>query len=465
METEKACGKGGQIVAEMKKNDRFTGRVESYTSQGQGVVRRDGRAVFVPGTLEGELCLIHVLKASRTAVYARAEEVTEPSPHRCAPACPFYSRCGGCAALHMDYEEELRFKRAKVDSALQRIGGLDLRTEGITGADSRWRYRNKAVYAVANGPEGAVTGFYHARSHQVVPVTDCLIQSEYSVRAAKALREWMDANGVRAWEDGAGDGPVRHLFARYAFGTDEGQVALVSAKPLPDALAEDFVRRVLAACPETRSAVLLVNREEGNTVLKGESRVLWGAGTIRDVLCGNSYELSPLSFYQVNREQAQRLYDCAMEFAGAGIDLALDLYCGAGTITLCLARRAKRVVGCEIVPSAVRDAQENARRNGVGNVRFYEGDAGSVAARLRSEGLHPQVIVVDPPRKGLSEETIEAAAGMEPERIVYVSCDPATLARDLKRFDELGYRAFRARAFDLFPGTSHVESVVLMSRA
>lgn len=449
-------------MAELKKNDIFTARIEGYSSEGQGVARPDGRAVFVRGALEGEMCRIHVLKAAKNAVFAKADEILEPSAHRCDPACPHYGRCGGCATLHMDYEEELRFKRAKVDAALERIGGLDLRTEGITGADSRWGYRNKAIYAVANGEKGAVTGFYQPRSHQVVPAENCLIQSEYSARAARAVRRWMDETAQRAWEDGSAQGKIRHVFARYAFGTGEGQVAVVAAKQ-PKA-TDVLVQRVLEHSPETKSIVLLINPDEGNTVLKGKQQLLWGEERINDILCGFKYALSPLSFYQVNREQAQRLYDCAMEYAGNGLDLALDLYCGAGTISLCLARRAKKVIGAEIVPDAVRDAWENARRNGVENVSFICADAGETAAKLQKDGTRPQVIVVDPPRKGLSLEAIDAAAAMAPDRIVYVSCDCATLARDLKLLGERGYKAVRARAFDLFPGTHHVETVVLMSR-
>ena len=444
----------------LSKNDIITGAlIEGYTSTGMGVARIDGQAVFVQGALRGERCTIKILKAGKTAVYAKIEEIIERSPHRIEPACPVYRTCGGCSLMHMDYSEELRLKRERIESAFRRIGGLELTLDRINGAESCLSYRNKAIYSVASSGGRAVTGFYRARSHDVVPVESCPIQADFSDRAAAAVREWMDACGVPAYDERSGRGCVRHVFCRYAFRTGEGQVTVVSASERLEN-TDTLIEMIRDRCPETASIVLNVNKTRGNTVLAGDFSVLWGKERITDELCGFKFALSPRSFYQINRDQAERLYEKAVEYAGlTGSETVLDLYCGTGTITLCMAKKAGRAIGAEIVEAAIDDAKKNAAANGVKNAGFICADASKAAAALREQGLKPDVVVVDPPRKGLEQSVIATVAEMAPARVVYVSCDPATLARDLRLFAELGYCAARAEAFDMFPRTSHVETV------
>ncbi len=448
-------------MAPLKKNETVTADITGWSSDGDGVARVGGQVMFVRGAIEGETCRVRVLKAGKNAAWGRAEEIIVPSPHRITPACPSFGKCGGCGLLHMDYGEELRFKRQKVDDALARIGGLDLRTESITGADEPEGYRNKAIYSVGGVTGAAVMGFYRRRSHDVVGAEGCLIETGYSRRAAEAVRRWMNEYGIPPYDPGTGEG-VRRVFCRYGQGTGQGQTVVVTGTAvLPG--KDELVAAVTAACPETVSIMQNVNGAPGDTVLSPEYIPVWGADAIRDTLCGFGFELAPGAFYQVNRAQAQRLYEKAVEFAAPDGCRVLDLYCGAGTITLCLAGKAAEAVGAEIVPAAVENARKNAADNGVRNVRFICADAAEAARTLLDEGFRPDVITVDPPRKGLLPGTAEVIASMGPERVVYVSCDPATLARDLKIFAGLGYKAVRAAAFDLFPRTNHVECVTLIT--
>ena len=448
----------------MKKNDILRGTVTGYTSEGQGVCRLEGRAVFVKDALAGEEADIRILKVSNTAVYGKIERLTAPSPERREPACGIAASCGGCALMHMSYAEELRMKRSRVDDALRRIGGLDLKTSCIHGSAEQLRYRNKAIYNVGTRNGEAVTGFYRRHTHDVVPCEECLIQAPFADRTAAVTRQWMARYHVPAYDEATGEGLVRRVFARYAFGTGEGQAVLVTASgEVPH--IDEWAEMIRGECPEARSVVLNVNGTRGNTVLGGQFRTLRGSDTIEEEICGLRFRLSPRSFCQINIPQAQRLYEKALEFAGlTGTETALDLYCGTGTISLCLARRAGKVIGAEIVPEAVEDARRNAEENGIDNAEFICADAGQAAAWLRERGVQADVAVVDPPRKGLAPDVIGTLAEIGPRRIVYVSCDPGTLARDLKRFAGLGYRAEQAEAFDMFPRTSHVETVVLMSK-
>ena len=366
--------------------------------------------------------------------------------------------------MHMDYGEELRFKKEKVDAAIKRIGGIDFETERINGADNTEGYRNKAIYAAAVQNGKAVTGFFRRHTHDVIPAEQCTIQAEYSDRAAKAVRYWMDKCNVSAYDEKTGRGAVRHVFSRYAFGTGQGQVTVVSnEKNLPD--MKLLVDTILDMCPETKSIVLNVNKTKGNTVLGGDFVTVWGDMYIEEIICGSVFRLSPRSFCQINIHQAERLYEKAVEYAGlTGQETVIDLYCGTGTITLCLAKKAGRVIGAEIVEAAVADAEFNAERNGVKNAEFICADASEAAKYLKNSGIKPDVLVVDPPRKGLASDVISTIAEMEPDRVVYVSCEPSTLARDLAIFKEKGYTLQKAEAFDLFPRTHHVETVVLLSQ-
>ena len=442
-----------------EKNRVYRARIEGYTSEGLGVARIDGQAVFVHRALRGEDCDVLILKVLKNAAFGKAVRVYEPSPYRVEPDCPYYGRCGGCDFRHMDRTEELAAKRQRVQDALRRIGGSAVTVEGIDGG-APLHYRNKSQYPVA--ADGSV-GFYKARSHQVVPVTQCLIQKPQADAAAQALRTYIASCGVSCYDEKTRRGLVRHLYIRTNGAGQSLICVVVNGKKLPR--EEELVRLLRQAAPETVGVVLGVNTQPTGAVLGTEYRTLWGADVLTDTLCGLTFRLSVPSFYQVNREMAERLYARAVEFAGlTGTETVLDLYCGAGTITQVMARHAGRVIGAEIVPEAIEDAKANAKRNNVENVEFFCGDASAVAADLAARGLRPDVICVDPPRKGLAPEVVRAAAQMAPRRIVYVSCDPATLARDVKLFGQEGYEAVRAAAVDMFPGTANVETVVLLSK-
>lgn len=452
-------------MTELKKNKTLTVTIEGYTSEGDGVAHaEDGRVIFVKGALLGETCQVKILKDAKSIIYAKTEQILTPSANRIAPACANFGKCGGCDLLHMAYDEELRFKQRRVEDALRRIGGLNVPLTGIIGADNIENYRNKAIYSVGKVEGRAVTGFFRERSHDIVPTEQCLIQAEVSDRAAAAVRHWMDRYAVPAYNETLRTGIVRHVFCRYAFATKKALVTLVSFErhiPHPEALVEEIRQR----CPEAAGVVLNVNKTRGNTVLAGEFLTLWGDDHITDVLCGLHFKLSPRSFYQINSAQAEKLYGKALEYAGlTGTETVLDLYCGTGTITLVMASKARRAIGAEIVEAAIEDAKKNAALNGIVNAEFICADAGDAAKSLRDSGAMPDVVVVDPPRKGLAPDVIETIATLSPARVVYVSCDPATLARDLKLFEPLGYKAMEATAFDMFPRCAHVETVVWMSR-
>ena len=444
----------------LEKNRIYRAHIDGYSSEGLGIARIDGQVVFVHGAVRGETCDVLVMKVLKNAAFGKIAALADPSPARRQPDCPYYGRCGGCDFRHMSYEEELWAKRARVQDALTRIGGAEVTVEEILGAEQPLHYRNKSIYPIS--PAGEV-GFYRARSHQVVHVEHCLIQKPEADALAQAVRDYIARFQVEPYNEATGRGLLRHLYVRTSCRGESLACLLVNGSRLPH--EQELVDMLRAAAPGVCGVVLGENTRRGNAILGDRYRTLWGRDYLTDTLCGLELRLSVPSFYQVNHDQAQRLYEKALEYAGlTGRELAVDLYCGAGTITQVLARRARHVIGGEIVPEAIRDAEDSARRNGVENVEFLCGDASRLAAELRQRGLRPDVICVDPPRKGLAPDVVEAAASMEPERIVYVSCDPATLARDVARFAPLGYCPVRACAVDLFPGTAHVETVCLLSK-
>lgn len=444
----------------LEKNRIYRAHIDGYSSEGLGIARIDDQVVFVHGAIRGETCDVLVMKVLKNAAFGKIAALTEPSPARRQPDCPYYGRCGGCDFRHMSYEEELWAKRARVQDALTRIGGAEVTVEEILGAEQPLHYRNKSIYPIS--PAGEV-GFYRARSHQVVDVEHCLIQKPEADALAQAVRDYIARFRVEPYNEATGRGLLRHLYVRTSCRGESLACLLVNGSRLPH--EQELVDMLRAAAPGVCGVVLGENTRRGNAILGDRYRTLWGRDYLTDTLCGLELRLSVPSFYQVNHDQAQRLYEKALEYAGlTGRELAVDLYCGAGTITQVLARRARHVIGGEIVPEAIRDAEDSARRNGVENVEFLCGDASRLAAELRQRGLRPDVICVDPPRKGLAPDVVEAAASMTPGRIVYVSCDPATLARDVARFAPLGYRPVRACAVDLFPGTAHVETVCLLSK-
>lgn len=445
---------------ELAKNQEHTVTIEGYGEGGMGVARIDGRVVFVHGALRGEKCRVLILKTLKSVAFAKVLEVLEPSSERITPDCPYFPRCGGCTYRHIRYEEELRLKKQRVQDNLSRIGGSDVTVEEILGAQDTLRYRNKAQYPVSK--DGAV-GFYRARTHEVIECEHCLLVKPEADAAAEALREYMQSCRVAGYDEKTGRGLVRHLYIRSNAAGESLVCVLVNGDKLPK--EDRLVTLLRDACPKCTGIVLGTNTKKGNVILGDRYRTLWGSDRLEDTLCGKTFRLSVPSFYQVNRVQAERLYAKAIEFAGlTGQETVLDLYCGAGTITLALSDHAKKVLGAEIVPEAIDDARENAARNGVKNAEFFCGDASDVAKKLARENLRPDVITVDPPRKGLAADVVESIAEMQPQRVVYVSCDSATMARDVKRLADLGYTAQRACAVDMFPRADHVETVVLLSR-
>ena len=476
-------------MEQLKAGQRFSAAVEGYTSEGHGVVRLDGAVVFVPGTVRGDRIDLRITKIGKRAAWGEVVQILDASPARRVPDCPWFGQCGGCDFRHLTYEEELWAKRRRVEDALRRIGGSDAVVEEIIGSSDSfgqnseeksgkkfWTdggeydklnhplfYRNKSQYPVA--PDGAV-GFYRAGSHQVVPVASppgCLIQTEAANRTAEAVQSWIRRYGVPGYDERTGRGLVRHVYVRTNSAGESLCCIVANGRSLPR--EPELAGMVRAAAPNTVGVLLNGNTKPGNAILGNKYRAIWGRDFLLDTLRGLTFRLSVPSFFQVNRAQAEVLYGKALEYAAlTGTETALDLYCGVGTITLCLARQAGRVIGAEIVTQAVGDAEENARRNGIENASFLCADAPEAAVRLAESGFRPDVVTVDPPRKGLTEDAVRAVASMEPERVVYVSCDPGTLGRDIARFAALGYHAVRAAAVDMFPGTKHIESVVLLSR-
>ncbi|MBD5118040.1 MAG: 23S rRNA (uracil(1939)-C(5))-methyltransferase RlmD [Clostridiales bacterium] len=444
----------------LKEGQVYPAVIEGYASGGEGVARVEGMAVFVKGALRGERGSVLIEHIGHSAAWGRIAKLLEPSSARIGPDCPYYGACGGCQFRHMAYEEELEAKRRRVEDALRRIGGADVPVSVIHGAENTRRYRNKVQFPVADG----AIGYYAGRTHKVVDIDDCLLQPELDTLCRAAVKGWMERFRVPAYDERSGKGLIRHLFLRT---NSTGEVLcclVVNGKKLPH--EGELMDALRAAAPTLAGVVLSVNTRKTNVILGNEFRTLWGRDWLEETLCGHAFRLSVPSFFQVNRAQTEVLYRRALDFAAlTGAETVVELYCGIGTISLTLAERAKRVIGVEVVPQAVADAKENARRNGLADkTRFECGDAGDLAAKLEREGVRPDVVVVDPPRKGLAPEVVDTIAKMGPDRVVYVSCDPATLARDVKRFGELGYVPARAEAVDLFPRTAHVETVMLLQR-
>ena len=446
------------------KNQVYEAEITDYTAEGQGVAKIEGCAVFLPNASVGERCRVRIEKVGKTWAAGKMTLLLERSPHRINRTCPVGKLCGGCDFQHMDYEEELRLKARRVCQALNRLAGERLEAVPITGSPVQTSYRNKAQYPLALEKGRAVAGFYRSGTHQVVPTPRCAILMPQADQVKDVVLDFVNQCRVPVYDEITGKGLLRHLYVRCAPATGEVLVCLVAnGNRLPH--AQELAALLRQKVPGYRTLVLAVNTRPGSAILGTEFLTLDGPGYIEDLLCDQRIRLSPRSFYQVHHDQAEALYRAAIAAAGiTRADTVLDLYCGAGTITLVLAQAAGKAIGVEIVPQAVEDARANAARNGAENVEFYCGDAGQAALELEARGLRPDVVVVDPPRKGLSGEAIEAMGKMEPKRIVYVSCDPATLARDIALLKPLGYALASAQAFDLFPRCAHVETGVLLSK-
>ena len=448
-----------------RKNAVHTLDIQGYTAEGMGVARLEGRVVFVPFTIAGERWRVRLEKVNRSVAWGRGVELLSPSPLRVEPGCPVFGKCGGCQFRHMAYEEELRAKRLRIADALERVGGVRMDLPPVLGAAEPDRYRNKVQFPVGYDKDGNVTfGFYAGRSHRLVPCRDCLLQPKALNDIAAAVCAFLQAHRIPLYNEETHRGLVRHIFLRQ--GWHSGQVLLclvVNGRRLPD--SEQFCAELTAQFPQIKTIVLNVNRQKTNVITGEECIPLFGAGHIEDTMCGVPVKLGPLSFYQVNTPAAERLYAVAREFAGLRpTDTLLDLYCGMGTIGLSMADDCGALVGVEIVPEAVESAKANAAAMGVQNARFLCADAGQAAAQLAAEGLSPQVICLDPPRKGCDAATLDAVLTMAPRRVVMVSCNAATAARDCRYLADRGYRPVKVQPVDLFPRTKHVECVVLLSK-
>ncbi len=456
------CKRGFSV--ELKKNDRINLKIETCSATGSGIGRFNGMAVFVPATAVGDEITAHILKVKKNYAFAKVESVIMPSKDRISPECPVYLRCGGCVFSHMSYDAEKQLKASHVEECFKRIGGILPGFEPIIGAESDKRYRNKAQYPVAIENGEIKTGFYSPHSHRVVHCPDCLLQPEEFEGILNIFSSYIKQNNVSVYDETTNRGLLRHIYIRKGAKSGEIMVcAVINGKKLTN--EEKLITDLTSQNKNIKSIIVNSNTKDTNVILGEKCRTLWGEDFITDILCGLKFRISPLSFYQVNRNQAERLYNKAAEYAAlTGNETVMDLYCGAGTIGLSMAEKAKEIIGVEIVPEAIEDAKINAQTNGITNARFICADAAQAAETLKNEGIKPDVIILDPPRKGCSPEMIGTAAKMKPERIVYVSCDPATLARDCGIFATLGYTAEKATPVDMFPRTGHVETVVLLSQ-
>lgn len=456
-----------------QKNDVLTVKIEDMGHDGEGIGKCEGYTLFVKDTVIGDLAEVKVIKAKKNYGYARLMRLIKPSEHRVEPICPVARPCGGCQLQMLDYAEQLRFKEKKIAENLQRIGGMtEIPMEPIVGMETPFRYRNKAQFPIGQDKNGKrITGFYAGRTHQIMENRNCYLGVEQNEEILNRVLTWMEENRVSAYNEETGKGLVRHVLIRFGFTTKEIMVCLVvNGKKLP---AEEKLIGSLTELKGMTSISLSVNRERTNVIMGKEIHCLWGQSYITDYIGNVKYQISPLSFYQVNPAQTEKLYGLALEYAGlTGNETVWDLYCGIGTISLFLAQKAKKVYGVEIVPEAIADAKNNAKINQIENAEFFVGKSEEIlpsyynqyAKDHPGEQAHADVIVVDPPRKGCEENLLHTMASMQPDRIVYVSCDSATLARDVKVLGELGYEVKKVRGVDQFPMTCHVETVVLLSK-
>lgn len=471
----------------MDKNDIIELTITDMGVDGEGIGRYEGMAFFVKDALIGDTIRARIVKLKKNYGYARMEELIAPSPDRVEPRCPHHRRCGGCQIQALSYEKQLLYKQEKVRNHLIRIGGFSEEEIAaamlpIVGMDEPFRYRNKAQFPVGyDNSCNVVTGFFAARTHSIIPVEDCVLGVEANRQILAVIRRWMEKYCIPVYNEKDGNGLVRHVLIRYGFATDEIMVCLIiSGSDIPK--KQDLIRQLCEIRGMTSISVN-INRERTNVILGKETHCIWGTPFITDYIHlrdpqnfiateqAIAYHISPQSFYQVNSLQTEKLYTTALEYAQlTGKECVWDLYCGIGTISLFLAQKAKRVYGVEVVPQAIEDARQNALRNGISNAVFFVGKAEEVlpefyAGNSGDEAMrHPDVIVVDPPRKGCDEACLSTMLAMQPERIVYVSCDPATLARDLRVLADGGYRIEKVRAFDQFAQTVHVETVALLGK-
>lgn len=454
----------------MKKNDMVKVTIEDIGVNGEGIGKVDGYTLFIKDAVIGDVVEAKVTKAKKNYGYARLVNIADESEFRVTPRCDVARQCGGCQIQAMSYARQLEYKNEKVRNNLIRLGGvpqelLDEVMEPVCGMEEPYRYRNKAQFPVGTDREGnIITGFYAGRTHQIIPHMDCAIGRAENKEILNIIISFMKEFGLSPYDETSHKGLIRHILIRTGYRTGEIMVCIVingNGIPHGDTLAER-----LAEIPGMTSVTYSVNREKTNVIMGREAGLLWGQAYITDYIGDIKYQISPLSFYQVNPVQTERLYETALEYAGLhGDETVWDLYCGIGTISLFLAQKAKHVYGVEIVPQAIEDAKKNAQINGIENARFYVGKAEDVLPeKYENDGIHADIIVVDPPRKGCEESVLHTMVKMQPERIVYVSCDSATLARDVKYLRGSGYEVKRVKAVDMFPHTGHIECVVKLQK-
>ncbi|ARK28736.1 23S rRNA (uracil(1939)-C(5))-methyltransferase RlmD [Halalkalibacter krulwichiae] len=448
----------------VQKNEQLQVTIEDLTHEGAGVAKVKGYTLFVPKALPGEVVDIKVIKTNKGYGFARLLEVKERSEHRAEPSCPIYNQCGGCQIQHLSYEAQLLAKQKQVKDVLERIGGIkDIPVHPTLGMNDPWRYRNKAQVPI--GEEGGlvIAGFYQERSHRIIDTEECLIQHEDNDHIIRTVKKIANKHRIRAYDEEKHRGTLRHVVARKGKITEEVMVVLVTrGKELPSKKA--IVEEILAEVPNVKSIVQNINPKRTNVIFGEETNVLWGDEYIYDYIGDIKFAISARSFYQVNPEQTKVLYDKALEYANlTGEETVIDAYCGIGTISLFLAQRAKHVYGVEIVPDAIADAKRNAELNGFTNVDFAVGEAEKIMPWWYAQGVRADVVVVDPPRKGCDEELLDTILSMKPKRVVYVSCNPATLARDLKILEAGGYLTKEVQPVDMFPHSTHVECVAQLT--
>jgi 23S rRNA (uracil1939-C5)-methyltransferase len=448
----------------VEKNKIYQMNITGMGYKGEGVGKINNFTVFVEGAIEGENIKVKIVKVNKNYAFGKLMKIIEPSKKRTEPLCSTYKRCGGCSLQHMSYDAQLEFKRKRVEDAVSRIGKIDVAINPVIGMDNPYKYRNKVQLPVRLKKDEIEIGFYAERSHEIIGIDECLIQDEVSNRAAAVTKEWMKKYSISSYDETTSTGTVRHLVIRKGFKTGEVMIVIVtSTENLP--YKNEFIDMMVKNIPGLKSIIQNVNSNNTNVILGEKCVTLWGEDSISDYIGEFKFNISPLSFFQVNPVQTEVLYSKALEFAKlAGNEIVFDAYCGTGTISLFLSQKAKKVYGVEIVHEAVIDAIQNAKNNNVNNVEFIEGKSEEVIPDLIKKGIHADVVVVDPPRKGCDAALINAIAAMRPKRIVYVSCDPGTLARDLAIFNDSGFIAREIQPVDMFPQTFHVETVVLMSR-
>lgn len=447
-----------------EKNKFYTAEITGITSEGNGVCRIDNMAVFVPETAVGDIAEIKIVKILSNYAFGILNKIINPSPDREIRECPVYKKCGGCVFRHISYKAECRAKNDIVKNAFLRIGGLSPVFDDFLSSENPDRYRNKAQYPLASLNGKAVCGFYAPRSHRVVPVSDCPLQPVIFSKIVEFILEYVNNRKISVYDEKTGTGILRHIYIRKGYHSNEIMICIVARKDISRQLSS-LCREIIKKFSDIKSIVININPDKTNVILGSECITLFGNNCIYDKMCGNDIEISPLSFYQINTPQAEKLYRKAFEYASPdGSEIIADLYCGAGTIGLSMSEYAKKIIGIEIVTEAVQNAHRNAVKNNISNAEFYCGDAGEIFSKLNKKGCNPDIIIVDPPRKGCSEDTLKTIVSASPEKIIMISCNPATAARDAKILSENGYSADRVCGADLFPATRHVECIILMSR-